>query len=331
MCVVAQAASTITTSGAVKTKPYKPRRVPLPTIFEEDAENCLSSLPQLPKDMQELLADPLKLVDRATDAQTVANKLKSAGKRDRSLMLTWLWNTMRAMAFSEQAHVVVLAAIEVVVGHDRSRFAEIFQGHVLELSTSRHGHGVLMKLVETLPPYLLSFLTDEVTGWVVRMAQQKYGCHMLGSIITYCSPSMISGLAAEIAKEAGRLACNWQGKDVLQRLLEYGTSDCRATIIQKLIPQLPALSVDRAAAHVVKRAFQFGDESEKQMMTHALLLASKPISLADIACSRGGSAILEEIAFLGFCRTEFHLRLTDAVPRLAKCKFGRRIAVCFGL
>lgn len=331
MCVGARAASSITPTGAVKTKPYKPRRVPLPTIFEEVSENCLSSLPQLPKDMQELLVDPLRLVDCATDAQKVVHNLKSAGKRDRSLMLAWLGNSLRLMAFSEGASVVVLAAIDVAVGHDRNRFVDIFRGHVLELSTSQYGHEVLMKLIETLPPYLLGFVIDEMSGWAVALAQHKYGCHVLGSIVTHSSLSMTSELAAEIAEEASRLACDWQGKDVLQQLLEYGSSEYRSAIIQKLMPQLPKLSVDRSAAHVVKQAFQFADQSEKQMLAHALLQASKSISTVDIACSRGGSSILQEINFLGLCRTEFHLRLIDALPRLAKCRFGRRIAVCFGL
>lgn len=331
MCVGVQAASTITTSGAVKAKPCKPRRLPLPTIFEEDSEHCLSILPQLPKDMQELLADPLKLVDCATDAQTVAENLKSAGKRDRSLMLAWLGNSLRAMAFSEGASVVVLAAIEVAVGHDRNRFVEIFRGHVLELSASQYGHEVLMKLIETLPPYLLGFVSDEMSGRAVALAQHKYGCRVLGSMISYSSPSMTCELAAEVTEEASRLACDWQGKDVLQQLLEYGTSECKSAIVQKLMPQLPAFSVDRSAAHVVKQAFQFADQSEKEMMAHALLQASKSISTLDIACSRGGSSILQEIDFLGLYRTEFHLRLIDALPRLAKCRFGRRIAVCFGL
>lgn len=331
MCVGVQAASTITTSGAVKAEPYKPRRLPLPTIYEEDSEHSLSILPQLPKDIQELLADPLKLVDCATDAQTVAKNLKSAGKRDRSLMLAWLGNSLQAMAFSEGASVVALAAIDVAVGHDRNRFVEIFRGHVLELSTSQYGHEVLVKLIETLPPYLLGFVIDEMSGRAVAIALHKYGCHVLGSLITYSSLSMTSELAAEIAEGASRLACDWQGKDVLQQLLEYGISEYRSAIIQKLIPRLPALSVHRSAAHVVKQAFQFADQPEREMMAHALLQTSNLISTADIACSRGGSSILKEIDLLGLCRTEFHLRLIDALPRLAKCRFGRRIAVCFGL
>merc|ERR1711879_545577 len=99
------------------------------------------------------------------------------------------------------------------------------------------------------------------------------------------------------------------GKDVLQQLLEYGSSEYRSAIIQKLMPDLPKLSVDRSAAHVVKQAFQFADQSEKQMLAHALLQASESISTVDIACSRGGSSILQEINFLGLCRTEFHIRL----------------------
>jgi len=331
MCLGQSSASAIAICGVGQTKTCKLRRVSLPTIFEEDSESCLPNLSQLPKQIQELLSDPLWLLKDAAAAETVASSFKTVRKCDRTLMLDWLGSSLRAMAFSEEAHAIVLAAITVAIGSDRNRFVEVFQGHVLELSISKYGHEVLVKLIETLPPSLLGFVTDELASQAVTVAQHKHGCDVLGSLFTYCPWSLTSELATEIAGEADHLARNWQGKDVVKSLLEYGSPDCRSMIIRKLMPQLVRLSVDRAASHAVKQALEFADESEQLMMAQSLLQGSKTISTTDIACSRGGSSILQEINYLGLCHTEFQLRLIDAVARLANCRFGRRTITCFGL
>jgi len=331
MCHGKPSVSVITICGVGQTTRCKPSRVPLPTIFEEDPESCLPNLSQLPKQMQELLADPLELLNESGNAKIVAASLNNARKCDRTVLLAWLANSLTAMAFSKEAHSVALAAISVAAGPDRNIFAEIFKGYVLELSMSQFGHEVLMKLIETLPSSLLRFVTDELTGQTVRIAQRKHGCHVIESMFTYCPSSMTSEIATEIAGEADHLVRNWQGKDVVQKLLEYGTPDCRSMIIRKLMPQLVRLSVHRIASHVVKQALEFADELEQQMMAQSLLKGSKMISTSDIACSRGGSSILQEINNLGHCRTQFQLRLADAAPRLGKCRFGRRTIACFGL
>jgi hypothetical protein len=281
--------------------------------------------------VQELFANPLRLLKSARDAQAVAASLKNAKKHEHSLMLDELWDSLRTMAFSEQAQVVVLAAIDGAVGSDRNRFVNAFQGHVLELSLSQHGHEVLIKLVETLPPFLLGFVAEEMTSRAATVAEHKYGCLALGAMITYCPVSMTAVLAREIAENANHLARHWQGTNVLQQLLEYGRADCRSVIIQHLMPQLPQLAIKACSANVVKQAFQFGNEPDQHMMAHALFQVSGTISLVDIACSRGGSTVLEEIHRLGLSRIEVQLQLADAVSRLSKCRFGRRIARYFGL
>lgn len=304
------------------------RRITLPTIAEEeDFDACSPSLPQLSKDLQKLLADPSKLLTSAPDAQAFAASLKHTHKREHSLMLDSLGISLRMMAFSEQARVVVLAAIDVAVGSERNRFVRIFQGHVLELSMSPHGHEVLIKMIETLPPYLLGFVAEEMTSRAATVAEHKYGCLALGTFFTYCPPSMTSEIAREVAEKANHLAYHWQGKNVLQQLLEHGSSDCRSLIVHHLMPQLPLLAVNRAAANVVKQALQFANNSEQHMMVHALL----QVSLVDIACSRGGSAVLQEVHRLGFYRSEVQLQLANSASRLSKCRFGRRIARYVGL
>lgn len=304
-------------------------RITLPTIAEEDSDSdkCFAGLPQLSRELQELLADPSKLLRSAPDALTVAASLKHAHKREHAFMLDLLGNSLRMMAFSEHARVVVLAAIDVAMGSDRNRFVCVFQGHVLELSMSPHGHEVLMKMIESLPPYLLEFVAKEMTSQAATAAEHKYGCLALGAMLTYCPPSMTVEISKEIADKASHLAYQWQGKDVLQQLLEHGSADCRSLIVHHLMPQLPQLAVNRAASNVVKQALQFANDSEQHMMVHALLQAS----LGDIACSRGGSAVLKEIHRLGFYRSEVQLQLANAASRLSKCRFGRRIARYVGL
>merc|ERR1740117_1359771 len=87
----------------------------------------------------------------------------------------------------------------------------------------------------------------------------------------------------------------------------------------------------RTASHVVAKAFNYGSLADKHSIAKALLQASAPVSVADIACSRCGSSILEDVANIEAFLSEFRPSLVEALPRLGQSKFGRRVLTSFGL
>lgn len=147
----------------------------------------------------------------------------------------------------------------------------------------------------------------------------------------HCPEAQMAELARELVQEAFELSRHPYGSSTIQHLLEYTTSAVRAAVVQRLIPEMPLLACSRMAGRVVEKAFNYSSDEEQHSIAMALLQAAEPVSLADVACSRCGSSILEEIANASTHTTEFQLQLASALPRLSQSKFGRRVIASFGV
>lgn len=341
------------TVGMTKCK-AQPRQVGiwkkwLPTIAEVDCEESdevrtrtavvisahyqtsTSTSSPRPPGLPESLTDPSSLAHNVSDAVAVVQRLKDGCKTDRNELLAWLLKALPALALTEAGGKVVQAALEVATGAKRTALTNEFHGSVLKLCMSPHGHQVLANLVQSMPVTAIGFVACEMTGQSVEMARHRFGCCVLEAMAMHCSEAQMAEVSAEIMEEAAELSRHPHGSSVIKHLLEYGNSECRAGIVQRLIPRIPLLAMHRTASHVVEKAFNCCSDEEQYSIAMALLRATAPISVVDVACSRCGSSILEEVASTNAFNTEFRSRLAAALPRLGQSKFGRRVVASFEL
>jgi len=226
---------------------------------------------------------------------------------------------------------VVQSVLEVATGSERTTVTQRFRGSVLKLSDSRSGHQVLVSLIQSMPVSAIGFVAAEMAGHAAEMARHRFGCCVLEAMTMHCSESQMAHLAAELEQEAPQLSRDAHGSSVIKSLLEYASLTCRANIVNCLVPEIAMLSMHRTASRVVEKALNCSSEEEQQSMATALMRVRTPASVADVACSRCGSWILQEMADRNICIDEFRARLLPALPRLARSKVGRRVVASFCL
>jgi len=312
----------------------------MPTIVEAEEEKECASLasfgvvaspplqpPLLPSGLPDNLTDPMALASNAQCADAFAARLKCACQNDRCVLLSWLGGVFPSLALSEVGSHVVQVACKVASGAQRMVLISKLQGYIVDLCMSPHGCEVLTTLVESMPVSAIGFVPHELTGSGGLIARNRFGFRVLEAMTMHCSETQMADLEMEIALATVHLSRHTYGNFVVQHLLEYGTQACRSDIIQRLLPDMPLLAMDRTASHVVEKAIDHANDRQLRLILLALLEAAKPVSLVDVACSRCGSAIIAEIAKREVFAMEFRLRLAEAQPRLLQSKFGRR-AVC---
>jgi len=321
----------------------------LPTIVEADAEELEEVGVQAPTSptstessptstpslalagLPESLTDPLSIISNTDNAAVVVERLKDGSKTDRRQLFTWLLKALPILSVFEGGSKVVQVALEVATGSDRIVIAHEFHGSVLNLCTSPYGHEVLVTLVQTMPVSSIGFVASEIEGRGKEIACDRYGSSVLEAMTMHCSQVQMAKLAAELANEAVDLSRHSRGSAVVQSLLEYASPECRVAIAQRLIPKAAKLAKHATASRVVEKAFRHCDDEQQQAIASSLLQAHAPQSLVDVACSRRGSSILEEISRSSIDTTEFCSQFAKSLPRLRKAKFGRRVMQHFGL
>lgn len=322
----------------------KRKLLTLPTIVEEDSEDSEEDLvppataplaalqhPPLSSWLPESFTEPRFLASSAPWTKAVEARLKTACETDRSVLLTWLCSALPDLAHSENGSGLVQLACKVATGTERTMLVSPLQGFVASLCVSPHGHQALISLIETMPMSKIGFVAHELVGRAGEMARNRFGYRVCEALIMHCTEAQMSELGQEFISETVELARHGHGNFVMQHLLEYGTASYKTEIIRRLMPETSLLAMDRTASHVVAKALGCAVFQEQCLIALALLQAATPISLVDVACSRGGSSILVEIADIGACGAEFRPRLLEALPRLVKSKFGRRVGERFGL
>jgi hypothetical protein len=276
------------------------------------------------------VTEPFSIASNAGWADAVAARLKDACCSDRAPLLAWLCEGLPALAFTELGSGVVQLACRVAAGIERNVLTSKFQGSILDLCASPHGYQVLTTLVETMPVSAITFIARELTGKGGEIARSRFGYRVLEAMIMHCSESQMAGLIDEIIADTVQLSRHTYGNCVVQHLLEYGTDSCQSSIVRHMMPEMCSLAMDRTASHVVQKALDFS-EVRQCSIAMAMVQADNPISLADVACSRCGSSVLAELAQSASCAEDLRLELGKALPRLSRCKFGRRVVAKFDL
>lgn len=307
---------------------------PLPSI-DEDLELAILS-ETLPESVPErfnskALPDPFCLSADSSVASRIVHMLTNACQADRSCIVAWLVKAVPSLSVSEHGSNVVKTALEHAIGPDRHLLIAALHGSVINLYESRFGHEVLARLIEVMPVVSLGFVITEITGRAMLMAQNRFGSHILELLIMYFKESQITGLLDELLQEIEVLSKHQYGNTVVQHLVEYGSETYRANIIQRLLPHVPLLIMHRSGSHVIQRLLDYGDMQQQQSIIFSLLQASKPVCLADVACSRCGSVVLESIHDIGDFDENLCCQLEQHLPRLSSTKFGRRVINLYGL
>jgi len=288
------------------------------------SSSAIAGLPESPTDL-------LGTILNADYAAVVIQRLRDGSIADRRQLFAWLLKALPCLAVSEAGCEVVTTALDVATGADRTMIASAFHGSVLNLCTSPHGNKVLVTLVQSMSVSSIEFVADEIAGCCAKIARDRFGSLVLEAMTMHCSEDQVAMLAAELVDDAVELSRHPHSSSFLQNLLEYGPPKCRKAIAERLIPEAPWLAMHHRGRFVVEKAFQHCDNEDHQAMAKTFLQAASPIAVADVACSRHGSAILEEIAWSEVVTSEIRSKLSMALLRLGKSKYGRRTMVHFGL
>jgi len=165
------------------------------------------------------------------------------------------------------------------------------------------------------------------------VAKHKYGCRVLERLIEHCSEAQLTNILQEITANSEALCRHPFGNFVVQHLLEHGSDARRRGVLECLLPKAPELAMHRTASHVVQRVLDHCDESGQNSLIVALLNAVAPNSLLDVARSRYGSYVAEQLADFGNgpFYNDVKQCFTNNLKALALSQYGSRVAKRFGL
>lgn len=278
--------------------------------------------------VQQLLPDARSIAELKDNPERCARAnclLDDGGQAVREAMVHLLVPHLLDLSLSECGCRVAQRLIEVLGPTEREDAMKQFHGKVKDLYASRYGNYVLAKVVEVLPCQKVVFIIQELLGSVATAARHRYGCRVLERLIEHCP--QIEGLVDEIVAEAEALSKHQFGNFVVKRLLEHGREPWRDRVVEPLLGSLAALAKHRSASHVVQQAWLVSDGRRQMQMVDALLSAESP-TLVELACTRYGSYVVEELISLP--NDIVRLRLMSGLDTLKSSEFGRRVAERFG-
>jgi pumilio RNA-binding family len=275
--------------------------------------------------------NPLELRESAQGACEAMKMLENENSAERRQLVAWLAIYARQLALSRQGCRLLQKAIEVVNSADLSILCKQLEPHVLELAQSPHGNFVLAKMVERMPPTSINFVIERLQGNASKTAQNKYGCRVLERLIEHCSEEQLALLIRELVADADALSRHQFGNFVVQHLLEHGTSALRSSIAQQLLPCIAALAMHRNASHVVQKTLDFSDAAMQTEISACLLQEEHPNSLVEVACSRYGSFVVQQLSRIQCTRSRVCAHISGHVSVLHESQYGRRTLECFHL
>merc|ERR1712070_588730 len=203
--------------------------------------------------------------------------------------------------------------------------------HIPDLVHSPHGNHVVAKMVEIMPPGAVGFVIESIQKNPAEMARHRFGCRILERLVEHCSEKQMSSVFDTVVSQAEPLCRHPYGNFVVSHLLEHGSSIRRVRILDQLLPTLPQLAMHRTASHVVQKAIDHCDEDCKRRLVERLLHAQSPNSFVDIACSRYGSFVVEDLANINIGRDKMIENLGIGADSLNASQFGKKVIDCFGL
>jgi len=278
-----------------------------------------------------LFGNPMEFRESKHGACEVMRMLQTENCAERRRLVAWLSISARQLALSSQGCRILQEAIEVVNSSDLIVLSKQLEPHVLELVQSPHGNFVLAKMVERMPPATITFVIEALQGNASKTAQNKYGCRVLERLIEHCSEEQLASLIRELVADADVLSRHQFGNFVVQHLLEHGSMALRSHIAQQLLPCISELAMHRNASHVVQKALDFTDEATQTEVVTCFLRAGHPNSLVQVACSRYGSYVVQNLSRIQCIRSHVCAQISGDVTVLQESQYGRRILECFHL
>merc|ERR1739844_867525 len=150
----------------------------------------------------------------------------------------------------------------------------------------------------------------------------------------HANEEQLCRLIDECTVHAEELSRHQFGNFVIQSLLEHGASHRRDAIVRHLLLFLPQLTMHRTASHVVQRALKHCSSDCQCAITNALLCAQPPHSLVEVAASRYGSYLVEDLQNVFGMEglgAEVRRVLAHAPVELSSSQSFARVANKFGL
>jgi hypothetical protein len=247
----------------------------------------------------------------------------------------WILPATKALAFSKHGCRVLQKAIEVTGGESRGSLVEKLKEKdtVLKLYQDPHGNHVLGKMIEVMPPANLDFLIRAFEGKAKDVARHQYGCRLLERLIEHCPAAQVETLVMEMLKddEGEKLCRHPYGNFVIQHIFEHGQSAWKAMIVEQIIKTLPTLAKHRTASHVVQKALQHSGEEMQQSLVLALVHAQGDDSFVEVACSRYGSFVVEEMTSIQAYGDLARAKLQASRVHLGESQYGKKLVDKLGV
>jgi len=260
----------------------------------------------------------------------VLRKLDDPSECDR--VLEELVRVAWRLALTRAGTRLVQKALDVARGPRRDALIAELAAHSVELYESAHGNHVLSRLVEVMPSAVLGpFVERLALKGVMSIAKHRFGCRVLERLIEHCSETELGSLLDEIIVMSETLSIHAYGNYVVQAIFEHCKDARKREVLLRLLPHMPRLAMHRTASHVVQRALDYTEEAYQRAIVDVLLRAPSPHSLVDIACSKYGSYVAQQLAAVRGLQTEVARRLSAGLEELERTAHGQRVAQAFKL
>jgi len=283
------------------------------------------------------LGNPFEIADNAEKCKEFLAKFEKCTPEQccelGEQLAQWLISAVKMFSLSREGCRVVQKVLETAGAYNRDILAKQLEPHISELIGSPHGNHVVAKMVEIMPPAAVGSVIKAAIKWnPVELARHRYGCRILERLIEHCSEKQMSAVLDALVIQAEPLCRHPYGNFVVSHLLEHGSFVRKVRILDQLLQTLPQLAVHRTASHVVQNIIDHSDESGKQRLVEKLLREQSPHSIIEIACSRYGSFVVEDLANkVSGGKEALRPYLESGVDSLKESQFGKRVMDCFGL
>lgn len=252
------------------------------------------------------LGSPSELVQSAARCAAVSTRLKALKTSDKSELhrvIEWFLPVANELALEAHGCRLVQDAVLAAAGPTQCVLLGKFEPHIQDLYESPHGNHVLTRMIEVMPSAalgpIISWLEGRTPAGLSRattVARHRFGCRVLERLIEHCSEVQLRAVMDEVASDSEALCRHPYGNFVVQHLLEHGSDVRRREVLKQMMPGIPMLAMHRTASHVVQKALDFCDEDSQGFIVASLLEAPSPNSLLEIAVSRYGSFVAEQLS-----------------------------------
>lgn len=286
-------------------------------------------------DIAEILVQLGKPTEMGLDAEKCrrVNKCLEVGSAD---VVPWLMDSLVSLAFSKHGCRVVQKALDQAGKSDRELLAAQLQGSVTQMYLDENGNHVLQKLIEVMPPAHLGFLFEELAGRWAVVARHRFGCRVIERLIEHSSETdtqiahFFSPMLDELEKETEQLARHPYGNFVVQHLLEHLPSiERRARLVERMKDTMGVLAKHKTASHVVQQALTLGGDAAQRTIVDALLCAEGELALPELACSRYGCFVVQQLVHIPYRQFELRECFVGKFVQLEASQYGKRVLETF--